>query len=194
MATNKSEFIARYMDCSEGREGASDYLSFVENSDFFTAPASTKFHGNYDGGLCEHSLLVDDCLSKLLDTFDTENTIDRKIAHFVALNHDACKINFYKRGSRNVKEEETGKWVAKQIWEIDEKIPLGHGEKSCIILMSYMKLSLEELLAIRHHMGGFDSAVKGGDYSLSKAYEKSNLAVFLHVADMISTYTQETTV
>lgn len=85
----------------------------------------------------------------------------------------------------NVKDE-NGNWVVKEIYEVDERVPLGHGEKSCIILQWYIKLSLEELLAIRWHMGGFDSATKGGDYSLSKAQDSSKLVTLISVADLIA--------
>lgn len=85
----------------------------------------------------------------------------------------------------NVKDE-NGNWVVKEIYEVDERVPLGHGEKSCIILQWYIKLSLEELLAIRWHMGGFDSATKGGDYSLSKAQDNSKLVTLISVADLIA--------
>lgn len=174
------------------REGINDLLAWLERSDFFTAPASTRFHGNYEGGLCKHSLNVYHELSRLNDAYNTgfsEETIA-----IVALFHDVCKINFYKRGFRNVKDETTGQWYPKPIWEIDEKVPLGHGEKSCILLQWYIKLTMDELLAIRWHMGGFDSAVKGGDYSLSKAQDSSKLVTLLSVADLISSNLLEETV
>ena len=84
-------------------------------------------------------------------------------------------------------------WVTKAVWEVDEKIPLGHGEKSCIILQWYIKLTMDELLAIRWHMSGFDAAVKGGDYGLSKAQDMSKLVTLLSVADIISSNLLEET-
>lgn len=166
------------------RDGIHSLLSWLESSDFFTAPASTKYHGNYEGGLCEHSLNVYSTLRDLCAKYYPE--LSQETIAIVALFHDLCKVNYYKLGSRNIKDENTGKWFTKDVWEIDEKVPLGHGEKSCIILQWYIKLSIEELLAIRWHMGGFDAATKGGDYGLSKAQDFSKLVTLLSVADLIS--------
>ena len=172
------------------REGADKLLDYLTNkSDFFTAPASARYHGSYAGGLCEHSLNVYHCLvdylgrERVQELYGLEYS-DESIA-IVALLHDLCKIGCYKPGTRNVKDE-NGMWVAKAIWEVDEKVPLGHGEKSCIILQWYIKLTMDELLAIRWHMSGFDAAVKGGDYGLSKAQDMSKLVTLLSVADIIS--------
>lgn len=172
------------------RDGIDNLLRWLEQSDFFTAPASTKFHGNFEGGLCEHSLNVYHVLKGLCEQYLP--TVSQESIAVVALFHDVCKINFYKVGQRNVKDD-TGKWFTKDVWEIEEKIPLGHGEKSCIILQWYIKLSVEELLAIRWHMGGFDCAAKGGDYGLSKAQDYSKLVTLLHVADQISSQLLEET-
>lgn len=174
------------------RDGINDLLDWLEKSDFFYAPASTKFHGNYAGGLLVHSLNVYDCLKMLIKMNNITGISDETIA-IVSLFHDICKANFYKVGTRNVKDEETGKWYKKEVYEIDDStFPIGHGEKSCVILQWFLKkLSVDELLAIRHHMGGFDNAVKGGDYSMSRAYEMCKLAVLLHLADMNATYLLE---
>ena len=110
-----------------------------------------------------------------------------------ALFHDVTKANYYKKGYRNVKDDETGQWYRKEVYEVDEKFPIGHGEKSCIILQWFLQsLTVDELLAIRFHMGGFDPIVKGGDFSMSKAYDKCPLAPMLHLADMEATYLLET--
>lgn len=184
---NKTRFL---QICKEhiSRDGVDKLLAWLEKSDFFEAPASTRFHGSYEGGLLEHSLNVYDALSKLNTQFHYE--IPEESIAICALLHDICKIGMYKKGYRNVKDE-NGAWVKKEVYEIDEKIPLGHGEKSCILLQWYMKLKLEELLAIRWHMGGFDSAVKGGDFGEGNAYNQCKLAVLLHMADMTATYLME---
>lgn len=168
------------------RDGIKELLSFLEKSDFFIAPASTRFHGNYEGGLCEHSLNVYYEAKKLNELYNLG--FSNETIAITALFHDLCKTNYYKKGFRNVKDETSGEWIKKEIYEIDEKVPLGHGEKSCIMLQSYMKLSLPELLAIRWHMGGFDAAVKGGDYSLSKAQDASKLVPLLSIADMVASH------
>lgn len=188
--THKERFISL---CHEHihREGINELLEWLESSDFYTAPASTRFHGNYTGGLCEHSLNVFDQLAKLNEVYNIGATMET-IA-IIALFHDVCKVNYYKLGTRNVKND-LGQWVTKDVWEVDEKVPLGHGEKSCMLLQWYIKLNLDELLAIRWHMNGFDSAVKGGDRGLSKAQEMSPLVTLLFVADLISTNLFEKTV
>jgi hypothetical protein len=172
------------------REGIDKVIEWLDRSDFFKAPASTKYHGNYAGGLAKHSINVYNCLKEIIKKYPELQISGESIA-ICALLHDVCKVNFYKLGYRNVKNEETGVWEKKEQYEIDDKTPLGHGEKSCIILQWFMRLTLPELLAIRWHMGGFDNAVKGGDFSSSKAYETSPLAVMLHLADMEATYLKE---
>lgn len=174
------------------RDGISELLEWLEKTDFFTAPASTKYHGNYDGGLCEHSINVYNALGRLAETFEVDFSPESRA--IVALLHDVCKANFYKKGFRNVKDDETNQWVRKEIWEIDDQLPLGHGEKSCLLIQRYMKLTVDEVLAIRWHMGAFDCAAKGGDYGLSKAQTMSPLVPLLHTADLISNYLLEKTI
>ncbi len=184
----KQEFIRI---CKEkiSRAGVNELLEWLEDSDFYQAPASSKFHSNFDGGLVYHSLNVYYELVKLNEIYET-NISEESIA-ICALFHDLCKVHFYKKGFRNVKDDETGKWYQKPVFEIDEKVPLGHGEKSCIILQNYMQLQINELLAIRWHMNGFDCSVKGGDYSLNKAMEISPLVLLLSVADMVASNLRE---
>ena len=181
--TNKDRFMALCKD-NISRPGMDRLLEWLEKSDFFTAPASTRFHGNYEGGLLEHSLNVFDCLVKIAERYPDYETNLESIT-ICALFHDICKANFYKKGSRNVKDPDTGKWFSKEIWEIDETFPIGHGAKSCIILQWFLAyMTVDELLAIRWHMGEFDSAVKGGDRGLNKAWDEHKLGVMLHMADM----------
>ena len=184
----KERFLALYKE-NITRDGADDLMEWLTTSDFFVAPASTKFHGSYAGGLLEHSLNVYDCLVEELDILDIKENYSAETVALVSLLHDICKVNFYKKGTRNVKEN--GQWVAKEVYEIDEKFPCGHGEKSVIILQNFMSLSAEEIFAIRAHMGGFDTSVKGGDYFISKIFERSKLSVLLHLADMKATYLLE---
>lgn len=184
----KERFLALYKE-NITRDGADDLMEWLTTSDFFVAPASTKFHGSYAGGLLEHSLNVYDCLVEELDILDIKDNYSAETVALVSLLHDICKVNFYKKGIRNVKEN--GLWVTKEVYEIDEKFPCGHGEKSVIILQNFMSLSAEEIFAIRAHMGGFDTSVKGGDYFISKIFERSKLSVLLHLADMKATYLLE---
>ncbi len=175
------------------REGADKLLEYLDSksSDFFTAPASTRFHSAYEGGLVEHSLNVYDCLRHYLDrprmkeTYGLEYS-DESIA-IVSLLHDLCKVNCYKPGTRNVKDE-NGKWKTVPTYEFDDKLPYGHGEKSVYILSGYMRLTREEAFAIRYHMGfsGTDDIRNVGN-----AFEMFPLALALSVADMEATYYME---
>ena len=171
------------------REGADRLLEYLlSKSDFFTAPASTRFHGSYEGGLLEHSLNVYDCLSAYLARERVKNEYgleytEESIA-IVSLLHDLCKVNCYKPGTRNVKDER-GVWHTVPTYEYDDKMPYGHGEKSVYIISGYMKLTREEAFAIRYHMGfsGNDDARNVGE-----AFKLFPLAFALSVADMEATY------
>ena len=168
------------------RDGIEELIRYLqEETDFFTAPASTKYHGAFAGGLLMHSINV--CAELRLDpnskVYPTETLI------IVALLHDICKANCYRTEKRNVKEN--GGWVEKQIYVFADELPLGHGEKSLYLASKFIKLSDEEAAAIRWHMGAFDCAFRGGDRGLNAAYEKYPLAVLLHMADMRATYLVE---
>lgn len=189
MDDNKARFLQIYRD-NIARPGSGTVLDYLCKSDFFTAPASTRFHGAHESGLLEHSLNVYDCLTALISANGLSETYSPETVAIVALLHDVCKVNFYKKSTRNQKRD--GKWETVDCYEIDEKFPCGHGEKSVIILQTMMHLSSEEILAIRAHMGGWDTSVKGGDFFIGKIFERSPLAVLLHLADMEATYLKET--
>lgn len=187
----KTRFLEIYKN-SVKREGADRLLEWLEKSDFFVAPASTRFHNNFAGGLLQHSLNVYDALVKELraENLISKYTVDT--VALVALMHDACKINFYGVEYRNAKDEETGKWYRRPVYVVDEKFPCGdHADKSVILLQNYVRLSPEEILAIRSHMGGWDNAIRGGGYFLDRAFGMSKLAVLLHIADQKATYLME---
>jgi hypothetical protein len=167
---------------STGREGIEKVIEFLESSDFFTAPASTKYHSCNEGGLADHSMNVYQIFchkNKVFKLNLPEDTLT-----ICGLLHDICKANFYKNGSRNVKEN--GQWVAKEIWEVDDKLPLGHGEKSCMMLMEFIKLTDFEKYAIRWHMGFSEGSTP--NYSLSTAFDLMPGIVALHTADMEASY------
>lgn len=153
----KNRFIEIYKENIK-REGADKLLDYLlsRNSDFFTAPASTKFHCSYEGGLCEHSLNVYDCLKSYLETDRAKNTFGLNFSEesiaIVSLLHDLCKINVYKVSTRN-KKDEKGVWIQVPYYEYDDTLPYGHGEKSVYIISGFMKLTREEAMAIRWHMG-----------------------------------------
>ena len=170
------------------RPGSEKLLDWLDKkTDFFTAPASTRFHGACEGGLCMHSLNV---YHALHDSFFTEGESEESYA-ICALLHDLCKANYYKLGTRNVKNEATGQWEKAPFYSVDDLFPYGHGEKSVFLIERFMKLKVEEAVAIRWHMGGFDDAARGGCFAISEAYDKYPLAVKLHIADLQATYLME---
>ena len=185
----KQEFIDIYQKYIR-REGADKLLAHLmsSSSDFFTAPASTRFHGSYEGGLVEHSLNVYECLRDYLsrervkELYGLEAS-DETIA-IVALLHDLCKMNFYKPGFRNVKDD-NGVWQKVPTYEIDDKLPYGHGEKSVYIISGFMRLTREEAFAIRYHMG-----FSGNEEprNVGSAFEMFPLAFALSTADIEATY------
>ncbi|MCQ4949348.1 HD domain-containing protein [Bittarella massiliensis (ex Durand et al. 2017)] len=180
---SNSVFIDLYQTID--RPGADKLLSWLETTNFFTAPASTRFHGAYPGGLCEHSVNVYRRLCALAPE-ETPETLA-----ICGLLHDLCKANFYKVSSRNAKNEQTGRWEKVPFYQVEDQFPYGHGEKSVFLVERFMRLKTSEALAIRWHMGGFDDAAKGGSYAVSTAFDHCPLAVKLHLADMEATYLDE---
>lgn len=173
------------------REGSDALLNWLCKSDFFTAPASTRFHGAREGGLCEHSVNVFERLVQLVEAAIPEGERpSMETMAIVALCHDLCKVNFYTIDYRN-KKNERGVWEKVPFYAIDDQLPYGHGEKSVYIVSGFMKLSREEAMAIRWHMGGFDEAVKGGSYAMTGAWEKYPLGMLLHCADLAASYLDE---
>jgi hypothetical protein len=186
---NKQQIIDIYRNYVK-REGSDKLLDYLINkSDFFTAPASTRFHGAYDGGLAQHSMNVYNCFKAYLERDRVRelynlNASDETIA-VCALLHDICKVNVYTRGTRNVKNEETGQWEKVPTFFFDDGLPYGHGEKSVYMITGFMRLTREEAFAIRYHMGfsGEENANNVG-----KAFEMFPLAFALSTADMEATY------
>lgn len=186
----KQEFIDIYKG-NITRDGSDKLLEYLlsPQSDFFTAPASTRFHGSYEGGLLEHSLNVYKCLKDYLNRSRAKevygmNYSEESIA-ISALLHDICKVNFYKVDYRNAKNEQ-GVWEKVPYYAIDDKLPYGHGEKSVYIITGFMRLTREEAFAIRYHMGF--SANDADKNAVGKAFEMFPLAFALSVADMEASY------
>lgn len=187
--TKKEEYVSLFADTIK-REGSDRLLAYLQSntSDFFTAPASTRFHGSYEGGLVEHSLDVYDCLKDYLGRQRVKelyklNCSDETIA-IVSLLHDFCKINIYKTGKRNVKDE-NGVWQSVPTYEYQDRFPYGHGEKSVYMINNFMRLTHEEAFAIRYHMGYTST----DDVKLvSDAFRQFPLAFALSTADMEATF------
>ena len=183
--TAKERFYALYTDKIK-REGADKLLDYLASPgcDFFTAPASTRFHGAYEGGLCEHSLNVYDCLCDYMHRERVRElyglSCSEETLAIVSLLHDVCKIYCFKPSFRNVKDEH-GVWQKVPSYEYEDALPYGHGEKSVYILSGFLRLTREEAFAIRFHMG-FSGTEEVR--LVSDAFEKYPLAFALHTADM----------
>lgn len=185
----KEEFVTIYRENIK-RDGADRLLDYMlsDHSDFFTAPASTRFHGAHAGGLLEHSLNVYHCLKDYLSRPRAKELYrmdysEESIA-LCALLHDICKMNFYKVDYRNAKNE-AGVWEKVPYYTIEDNLPYGHGEKSVYIISGYMRLAREEAFAIRYHMGF--SGVEDKN-NVGRSFEMFPLAFALSVADMEATY------
>lgn len=189
--TAKERFIEIYTQ-NITREGSDKLLDFLLNgSDFFTAPASTRYHGAHEGGLVEHSLNVYDCLKDMMDRPRMKEVYgieypEESIA-IAALLHDVCKVNFYKTSYRNVKDE-TGRWQSIPYYTIEDTLPYGHGEKSAYIVSAYMRLTRDEAFAIRYHMG-FSGTEDPGN--VGRALEMFPLAYATCCADMEAAFLME---
>ena len=168
------------------RPGLDDLLSWLtdpKRCDFFTAPASTRYHGAYEGGLCEHSLDVWDYAQKFASACGCE--IPEESLLIASLFHDLCKVNFYGIEYRNQKVD--GEWQKVPVYTVNEKFAYGgHGSKSVFLTERFMRLEVSEAVAINCHMGYSE----GGDSirDVSKAYENCPLAWIIHVADEAATF------
>ena len=185
----KEEFLDIYKT-NITREGSDRLLEYLlsDKSDFFTAPASTRYHGAYEGGLLEHSLNVYHCLKDYLSRERVREMYGMDYSEETiavsALLHDICKVNFYKTDYRNAKND-LGVWEKVPYYTIDDKLPYGHGEKSVYIITGFMRLTREEAFAIRYHMGFSSTEDKG---QIGKAFEMFPLAFALSTADMEASY------
>ncbi len=186
----KQQFLEIFYDNIE-REGSEELLNFLEKSDFFVAPASSKRHNNFAGGLCLHSVNVYKRYIKLLESEygeDWEKIISPESVTIISLLHDVCKINNYVEEMRNVKVD--GSWVQKPYYKTVDTLPYGHGEKSVYMISGFMRLTREEAIAINWHMGGFDPRATNS-YLLSEAFYKFPTAFLFHLADFMATYLDE---
>lgn len=187
----KEEFLDIFYDNVE-RDGADKLLEWLEKSDFFTAPASTRRHNAFKGGLCQHSINVYKRFVKLLEMEFGENwqtKISPESVAIMGLLHDVCKVNTYVEDVKNVKVD--GTWTQKPYYRVEDSLPYGHGEKSVYIISAFMKLSREEALAINWHMGEFDARVQNGSYLASEVFYKYPICFLMHLADLTATYLDE---
>lgn len=184
----KEEFIELLK--STNREGMDKLLAWIEKSDFYKAPASTRFHGSYEGGLLEHSLNVYKVLKQKLTQFPFASilNVNDDTLIIITLLHDICKANYYCVEMRNKKNED-GIWVKEPYYSINDTIPYGHGEKSVMMITKFIDLTLEEMYCIRWHMGFTEP--KELYNTISTVYERYPLALALHEADLEASYILE---
>lgn len=200
---NKERFISL---CHEHihRDGLDKLLDYLAKTDFYTAPSSTAFHLNEEGGLCLHSMNVFDTLCQLYEHIAkphltqpgapfTEEIPMESLA-IAALFHDLCKVKIYHKKDR-WKKDENGRWITYPGYEVQDDFPFGHGEKSCIMLSWFIRLNREEMLAIRWHMGMYDMGENGSSQrrSFFAAADKSLLVCLLQSADFLSSKLAEPT-
>ncbi len=188
----KERFMNLYLE-NITRPHAEDLLSWLVSTDFFEAPASTRFHLSRPGGLAEHSIHVYERLKRLCDaeskTQDGFWVTDETVA-ICGLLHDICKANYYGVEMRNRKNE-LGQWEKYPFYVVDDQLPYGHGEKSVYIISGFMKLTRDEAMAIRWHMGFSDNDFKAGGYTVGNAFSQHPLALLTHMADLQATYLDE---
>lgn len=179
----KEEFLGLLK--SINREGMDKLIEFIEKSDFFKAPASTRFHGSHEGGLLEHSMKVYEILIDKVKNSVIPIEVSQESLIIIALLHDICKVNFYKVDYRNSKNS-FGEWEKVPYYTIEDTIPYGHGEKSVMMITEYIKLTVEEKYCIRWHMGFTEP--KEVYNTLGQAFKKFPLALLMHEADLEATY------
>ena len=166
------------------RPGAADLLQWMDANGFFEAPASKRHHGAEPGGLAQHSINV--CRRLIQMNAEEERrqqslNYDLETLAICGLLHDLCKIDAYRKvGFEGINE-----------YQLTKNFPAGHGEKSVILILQFMHLTQEEILAIRWHMGQYDFYARGGGYDLDNAFHQCKLAVMLHLADMMATHFDE---
>lgn len=164
------------------RKGASELLQWLDGTDFFTAPASTRNHECYEGGLAQHSVEVFWQLVKLIGVYKDKLVVTHESAAIIGLLHDVCKANCYKTEMRN-KKDESGKWIQVPHYTFNEDFVYGgHGSKSVYLIQNYMILTDEEAIAINCHMG-----VENGKWEINDAFRAHPLAFITHTADMAAT-------
>ena len=170
---------------STNREGIEDLIDFLDKTDFYKAPASTRYHGNFEGGLAQHSLKVYEIFKEKVKNSLIDIEVGEDTLVIAAILHDICKVNYYRVDYRNAKNER-GEWEKVPYYTVDDTIPYGHGEKSVMMISEYIKLTAEEKYAIRWHMGFTEP--KEVYNTIGQAYKKYPIALLLYEADLEATY------
>lgn len=196
------EYFEKLLD-RVNRNGMDKVKSFIQKSDFYRAPASTKYHSSFKGGLLLHTLFVYCCFMSKKETSliwkDVLGEMSDESAIIICLLHDICKTYFYTNDWKNrkkyhdggTKKDEKGRfdWEAVPFYICEDKYPLGHGEKSVMFIQQFIHLSMSEMMCIRWHMGFSES--KDNYMALQSALKLYPEAYALHEADSEATYLME---
>lgn len=174
----KQRFEALMEQAAGKRHGYRAFMEWLGETDFYEAPASTKYHGSEPGGLLKHSLNVYDRMQSRAVEYVIKGGLPESVI-IAPLLHDICKVDTYRRTDTGYEYRD------------DVQLPIGHGEKSIILIGQYMALTREEMVAIRWHMGAYDKAAQGGSRELSDAFRRFPLSVMLHLSDMEAMYLDE---
>lgn len=183
---------------STNRKNIDAVINWLENkSDFFYAPSSTAYHGNHKYGLLMHSMNVYKLANEIYNTIKTlkpDVSISSENIIISALLHDICKCNFYKEKTK-YRKTDFGGWEEYQGYEVQDAFPYGHGEKSVLFLqMLGLEMELQDILAIRWHMGAWDGAMLQNDVRMaySAAIETYPLCTIIQSADSMASMLLET--
>lgn len=177
---------------STNRPGMDKVIEYIRRTDFYNAPASAKYHSNYETGLLDHSLMVytlAETFSEKMKLIDPELavTIPEESIIISTLLHDICKTCFYRKTIKWKKNEHM-EWVQYDGYEIEDSFPIGHGEKSVIMLL---KIGLDvnpcEMLAIRYHMGFWGESNTEFKIAMKSAIKMCPLVVLVQDADFAAT-------
>lgn len=186
---NEKDIIEMFrVMCDYTSRESDDFLEWLPTTDFFSAPASTRFHSSYSGGLAQHSLNVYARLDQLCSASGYP-VLPLDVTMVVGICHDLCKTGFYKASTRPVKND--GKWTQQDCWVIDDEFPFGHGEKSAFLAYQHLKLSNDELLAIRWHMGAYSDPADRVKAVWRRDAGRLPLALNTHLADIMASHIDE---
>lgn len=177
------------------RPGRDEFWASLTRSDFFHSPASCYYHASFAGGLPLHSWQVYLNLLNFREKHVNLQHLSDETVFLTTVFHDLCKARYFKAGWKWYKGEDTGnKWIQKDVWQVEEKIPLGHGEKSIFMMQQHMNITIEEACMIRWHLGYFDAAAHTNwptGIAISQAFKDYPSCIAAHLADMETAFTEE---
>ena len=181
--------LTKWLGWGTGSQRFKDMKCWLESTDFFSAPASTRYHESYSGGLVKHSLIVATQVEQLFESpVFADTSVFEAQAVFCALVHDVCKVNYYESYRKNVKDEATGQWNSVEAWKVrsDRGLYVGHGERSGMMILRLVpEITDEMLMAIRWHMGLWDCSEPGqGDFG--EACRRYKMVHLLQFSDLLS--------